>query len=363
MKKQFIFIFSVLFVSIGSLLYFKSEPMVSVILLTYNRQDLMPRALDSILNQTYKNMEIIVINDASSDKTADILKKYENKDKRIRVITNETNKGILYNRNLGLKIAKGKYLAWQDDDDVSETDKIEEQVQFMQKHKDIAILGTEISLIGTKRMVYLWPTEVDPEEAEIAFLIGRLPVVLATAMWRTDFIRKYDIHFDPEIPLSEDFAIYDKVLEHGGKIMTLRKVLYEYRIHRSNPKEYYDTIKKMSKKLWQNRWKRLFPGSKYPNSQCKRLKYIKEHNKYFKQSTVNRMYAGHCQTDIFNPSSYDLILMGENGYEEPVVISKNNLKFWSNKLQKNGKVISYKKNQKVEILWEGKKETITYEYK
>ena len=363
MKKKILFIFAFLGLALGSLLFYKGDPLVSVIVLTYNRQDMLPRALDSVLNQTYKNIEVIVINDASTDETAKVLQKYESKDSRVRVVTNEINRGIVYNRNLGLELSKGEYIAWQDDDDISEPNRIEEQLKYMQSHSNIVILGTDVSLLGTKRMVYMWPTEVDPYEAEIAFLIGRLPVALATAMWKSDFIKKHNIKFNPDIPLSEDFAIYDKVLANGGKIMTLRKTLYQYRVHRSNPDDYYETIGDLQKSFYRERWNRFFPDTKYPETYCLRLKYAKENNRHFKQEVLDKMYAKHCKTATFDPSSYSIIITHQDDEEEPIVVSKNNAKFWSNKLQKNGKIVSYNKEKKVNILWEDEKAEKSYDYK
>lgn len=332
-------------------------------MLTYNRQDMLPVALNSILNQTYKNFELIVINDASVDNTLQILQQYAKKDKRIKIVNNATNQGILKNRNLGHSLAKGDYIAWQDDDDISEPTKLEEQVAFMQEHKDIAVLGTEISLLGTKSMVYLWPTETIPERAEIAFLIGRLPVVFPTTMWRSDFFNKNNIKFNPDISLSEDFAIYDQVFAHGGKIMTLHKTLYQYRVHRSNPREYYVKMGILQKKIWRDRWFKFFPNSQYPDSQCKRLKYVKENNIIFNQKIVDDMYDKHCKTDIFNPTSYELVFVDDDGETQAVVVSKNTQDFYSHKFKKHGRVMSRKPfDSEVKILWEKEDNAKVYHY-
>ena len=157
--KKGLFIFStiVLLASLTAYKIFFANPLVSVILLTYNRADMLPRAIDSILAQTYKNWELIIINDGSTDGTSKVMNEYALKDKRIKTFENDGNKKIVYSRNRGLSEAKGKYIAWVDDDDIAEPNKLERQVAFMEKHKDITISGTDISLINGKGKVYLWP--------------------------------------------------------------------------------------------------------------------------------------------------------------------------------------------------------------
>jgi glycosyltransferase involved in cell wall biosynthesis len=330
-------------------------------MLTYNRANLVPNAIQSILNQTYQNFELIIINDASTDNTSDIISKYA-KDPRIKIITNTTNKGIVYNRNLGIKLSQGKYISWLDDDDLAEKNKLEEQVKFLEKHQDITILGTQISLLGSQRMVHLWPTETDYKKTEISFLIGRLPIILPTTMWRSSFIKKHNITFDTNIPLVEDFAIYDKVLALKGKIMTLDKTLYQYRFHYSNPKEYYQKITEINKTVYHNRWKKFYPDTPFPDTQCKRLKHIKDNNKYFSQAIVDNMYSFHCRTKTYNPSSFGRIIIHNDNTKEPIVISKNNYTFYSNKLQKIGKVKKIT-NDSLDILWDDKTKPITYKSK
>lgn len=334
------------------------QPLVSVILPTYNRENLLPTAIQSILNQTYQNIEFIIINDASTDNTSTILKRYKNK--RIRIITNQTHQGIVYNRNLGLSLAKGKYVAWIDDDDISKPNRLEKQVKYMESHPDITILGTEISQLNSDEKIYLWPTETEPQKAEIVFLIGRLPVVIGTTMFRKSFFDTHHILFQQNIPLSEDLPIYDQVLANGGKIMTLPATLYEYRIHRSNPKEYYHAIGKIKKQFFKNRWKSFFKDSEYPKTQCQRLKFIqKNNNGLFEQKLLNEMVNHHCKTDIFYPTNEAQLILFPDNHSEWVIVSKNTHRFYSKYVQKYGLMISGT-TEKAMILWDGDTEPTTY---
>ncbi|MBQ7303410.1 MAG: glycosyltransferase [Alphaproteobacteria bacterium] len=359
MKKYItIFISTLLIICFIAYKLFFSNPLVSIILITYNRADLIENAINSILAQTYKNWELIIVNDGSGDNTSKIIKEYAAKDKRIKIFENDKNKKIVYSRNRGLSNAKGKYIAWIDDDDKAYANKIKQQVKYMEKHKDITILGTDISLINGDRKVYLGSVEYTPEESEIAFLIGRLPVILETTMWRHEFIKKHNIQFNANVPLSEDLVIYDDVLKNNGKIMTLPETLYKYRVHRTNPKETYSKIGRLQKKFYNERWSKFYPDTQYPKSQCERLKFIQENNKYFNQNVLDSMVNEHCQTQVFIPSSYAWFIPFEDE-EEPVVVSADDKKFYSYKMGKSGKIVKIRAAY-IDIIWEGETEPKRY---
>ncbi len=119
-------------------------PLVSVIIGTYNRELLLKRCLDSIEKQTYKNIEIIIIDDYSSDNTSSMLKDFEkNSNRDVIVHTNFENKGIAYNSNKGFELSSGRYIALIGDDDTwSSNTKIEQQVAAMEEAPDLALVGT-----------------------------------------------------------------------------------------------------------------------------------------------------------------------------------------------------------------------------
>ena len=102
------------------------EPLVSIIMSVYNSEDYLKEAIDSILGQTYANLEFIIIDDASTDRSLDIVKSYN--DKRILLIKNEVNIGLAASLNKGIEIARGKYIARMDSDDISLPERCEKQV-------------------------------------------------------------------------------------------------------------------------------------------------------------------------------------------------------------------------------------------
>ncbi len=113
--------------------------MFSVIIPTFNRANYIKRAIDSVLNQSYKDFELIVIDDGSSDNTPLVLKSYKDK---IKVITNKSNKGVSYSRNIGIKIAKNPIIAFLDSDDEWRKDKLLYQAKFFEKNPSFSIVQT-----------------------------------------------------------------------------------------------------------------------------------------------------------------------------------------------------------------------------
>ena len=137
-------------------------PLVSVLIGSYNRADLINRCIDSILNQSYKRIEIIIVNDASTDNTISVLdnyvKEYPNK---IKFITNETNKGIAYNSNLAYSHAKGTFLALVgDDDEWHDKEKIAKQVRAFESDKDLGIVSTYWNDIKNGEIVNIHKPEI-----------------------------------------------------------------------------------------------------------------------------------------------------------------------------------------------------------
>jgi glycosyltransferase involved in cell wall biosynthesis len=136
------------------------SPLVTILMLTYNRARFLPEAIDSVLQQTYQNWELIVIDDGSTDNTAQMLAQYT--DARLRVITHSTNQGLLASRQESLAGATGAYIAILDSDDAwTQSDKLATQVAFLEAHQDHVLVGTDTVLIneagetlGTKRRFY-----------------------------------------------------------------------------------------------------------------------------------------------------------------------------------------------------------------
>ena len=109
------------------------EELISVAMPTYNDEKYIAEAIESILNQTYKNFELIIIDDCSKDDNWKIISEYAKKDKRIKAYRNEKNRGISYNLNLAIKKAKGEYIARMDGDDTCTSDRFEIEIKELER--------------------------------------------------------------------------------------------------------------------------------------------------------------------------------------------------------------------------------------
>ncbi|HFH8171719.1 TPA: glycosyltransferase family 2 protein, partial [Streptococcus agalactiae] len=106
-------------------------------------------SVDSILNQTFTDFELLIINDGSTDSSMEILNSYS--DSRIRIVTNEVNLRLIKTLNKGIDLATGEYIARMDCDDIADPKRLEIQLQYMEKHPDVAVCGTGVKVIGQNR--------------------------------------------------------------------------------------------------------------------------------------------------------------------------------------------------------------------
>ncbi|GAH74960.1 unnamed protein product, partial [marine sediment metagenome] len=139
----------------------KNKPTVSVIIPTYNRAYLIGRAIQSVLNQTYQDFEIIVVDDGSTDDTEEIVRSF--KDKRIGYVRHEKNKGAAAARNTGIKAAKSEYIAFQDSDDEWLPEKLEKQMKvFENAPPEVGVVYTDFLRIKGNKKIHIpfsWVTQ------------------------------------------------------------------------------------------------------------------------------------------------------------------------------------------------------------
>lgn len=120
--------------------YGQEAPLVTIGVPAFNNATTIGAAVRSILNQTYTNWELIILNDGSTDDSQSVLEQY--KDSRIRIVSDNQNKGLPYRRNQAIQIGTGKYFACMDGDDISFPERIQKQVEYLEEHPDIDLLGT-----------------------------------------------------------------------------------------------------------------------------------------------------------------------------------------------------------------------------
>lgn len=206
----------------------KNKPFVSVLMPAYNAEKYIGLAIQSILDQTYKNFEFIILDDCSKDHTWEIIQKYAKEDKRIITIHNEANLKIAETLNKGLKECKGKYIVRMDADDWSYPNRIEKQVEFMEKNPEISVSGGS-TLVCNKDMRPLGIRHYPISDEEIKESILRLnPIAHPASIWRKEFLFKTRLY--PHIIGAEDYALIVE-LSSFSKLGNIEDVLIKFRVH------------------------------------------------------------------------------------------------------------------------------------
>lgn len=202
--------------------------LISVILPVYNGEKYLKEAIESILNQTYKDFEFIIINDGSKDSSLEIIREYEKKDERIVVVSRE-NKGLIATLNEGMERAKGKYIARMDQDDISLPERFERQIKVM-KNNNIMVCGTYTKVIDEDGK-YIKDGIVPTQDDEI---VKKLLECTNPLFHPTVMFKKFDNIFYNEFAHNcEDYELWLKYTEIG-KIENLPEYLLKYRIELSS---------------------------------------------------------------------------------------------------------------------------------
>ena len=203
-------------------------PVVSVLMPVYKTAPYLREAMDSMLSQTFADFELIVLNDCSPDDADEILDAYD--DPRIVRYKGEKNAGLSNVLNAGIEMAKGKYIARMDSDDISLPNRLQVQVDYLEAHPEIDLVSVGMQLFGAKNEV--WIREQNPEKVKINALFHS-PVLHASSMWRKESFEKYSLRFRQEMVPAEDYDLWTRALLNGLKLVNLPEVLYQYRLHQN----------------------------------------------------------------------------------------------------------------------------------
>ena len=202
-------------------------PLVSVIMSTYNRGLMLAEAIDSVLNQSFDDFEFIIIDDASTDNTEEIIKSYS--DSRIRYFKNRFNCGCTFNYHNANNLARGKYVAHIDDDDIFLQDKLKKQVDYLEKNQNIDMVGTFVDTFG-EGVRPSWVFYTEP--AVIDFCMNFFnPICHSSVMYRKSFIDKHAVNYDIRKRCAQDYDFYKQFIFNGGLISNIPEMLVKYRMH------------------------------------------------------------------------------------------------------------------------------------
>ena len=201
--------------------------LVSVIIPTYNRASLLSRAIQSVLQQRYGNFELIIVDDSSTDNTKDVV--LDLKDERIIYIRHDKNKGGSAARNSGIRLSRGEYIAFLDDDDVWLPDKLESQLKrFKEVPSTVGLVYCGYRIVSSEKIISVVKPEIKgrvfDEALKKCFLGGPTPVI------KRECFDKAGI-FDEKLPSCQDWDIWIRVAKHFG-FDYVPEILAEYRIHK-----------------------------------------------------------------------------------------------------------------------------------
>jgi glycosyltransferase involved in cell wall biosynthesis len=216
--------------------------LVSVVMAVYNAECYLEEAIKSILNQTYKNLELIIVNDGSTDRSYGILESI--KDTRVKIIHQEKNQGAAYCLNLGVKYANGSWIAIHDADDLSMPNRIEEQVKYVLEHPEIASVGTFIKCIHGKEEIsqdiLAWEAEGHCAASDYLFENRFFAnyICHGSSMFSKAVFEKIG-GYNPEYKIAYDYDLWMRMMEISP-IHKLPKVLYQYRI-------YFDSLSRVNR--------------------------------------------------------------------------------------------------------------------
>lgn len=205
----------------------KSEQnFVSVIIPAYNSAEVVGEAIESILGQTYSNFELIIIDDCSTDDTWAVVSEYKQRDGRIRAYKNDINLGIGGNRARGIELAKGRYICWQDADDISLPDRVELQARCLDDNPEVGVVGGFLEFFGkdTRPSVRKYaPKDVDLRRAIFRYN----PIAQPASMFRKECYDKVG-SYDPSYRFSEDLEMFFRV---GAvyEFANVQRVVLKYR--------------------------------------------------------------------------------------------------------------------------------------
>lgn len=208
-----------------------SSPTVSVVMPVYNLENYLSKAVESVLNQTLKDFELIILDDCSKDQTFNIASKYAKKDRRIVLVKNRVNLGVTKALNKGLLLAKGKYVIRMDGDDWSYPDRFKLQVELMEKNPNVVVSGSYIDVCD-QNLEKMYLRKYHRTDTEIRKRLFRYsPFAHPATIWLGDVIRKEK--YDENVRAGQDYELYFRV-GRLGKFRNIPKPLLKLRMHTSS---------------------------------------------------------------------------------------------------------------------------------
>ena len=206
-----------------------TTPAISLIMSVYNGEDYLREAVESVLNQTFTDWELIVINDCSTDSTADILADFAARDARVKVYPNEVNLRLPSSLNRALTIAQGKYVARMDADDICLPDRLQKQYAYMEANPDVALSSCRFMTWKKGVIASGGCGGRNDADAIKALLLVTNPILHPGIIAKTQVIK--DLGYDKNFTCTEDMELWTRFILAGHKVAIQSEYLMIYRLH------------------------------------------------------------------------------------------------------------------------------------
>lgn len=206
----------------------EKDPLVSIIMPCYNMENFLEESILSVLKQSYKNYELIIVDNGSSDGTLDIIYKYL--DENIILLEVNKNKGVVGSRNEGVRKAKGKYIAFLDSDDIWYPEKLSKQILFMEKN-DLAISCTEYNIV-CEQGKYLYKFKIKEDIIDYSKNLKFNHLGCSTVIYNVEKLGK--VFFFKKAVYKEDYGLWQKIMKKGIGTHVYKEALVDYRLRRGS---------------------------------------------------------------------------------------------------------------------------------
>ena len=285
------------------------EPLISVILPVYNAELYLSEAVDSILNQTVNDFELILIDDGSTDGSLSIAQAYAKQDERV-VLISQPNMGLVETLNKGISLAKGRYIARMDADDISLENRFEEQVKLLEEGYDLC--GCHFHLVTESGKLNNSLVVSTDSEFQSVILTRAVPFAHGSVMMRKSFLLENDLEYClGEYSSAEDYYLWINCFKHGAKIGNVDKYLFLYRdfelsLSKVNSKKNIKDAQSISRKFIKENYKKIEGDIKRRLSKKTNLNIFEQEqlafflfNTLFKRSlTETKVYFQFIKADI-----------------------------------------------------------------
>ena len=228
---------------------------LTVILPVYNASLFLAKSIKSILNQSFKDFTLLIINDGSTDGSLQIAKSFMSKDSRVKIVSHE-NRGLVSALNEGIELSQTEYIARMDADDIACRNRLKKQLAFMQQNPEVAFCGTAASMFYSsfplirKRVVY----PAQNEQLKLSLLF-RCPFIHPSVIIRRDFFVNNNLRYDNSFKGMEDYELWSRAVR-SGECANLKNILLKYRLHaKSVTQQSNSDMQKSEERL--NRYRRL----------------------------------------------------------------------------------------------------------